>query len=173
MLVALPWYYAPGYMSGALLAWCLFRGHYRYALTAGLLFQVWLLCFAICQITGGPIDWPYLIAIDMSAAAALVWMGELGEALVGLTFVVEVVIHCAYGWTSYNGTATPYADYAYWWATFYIACTQCVIVAGACINGGGKSVSANSVNMWGSDSRFPDSASTARSRHGMDKSEAK
>ena len=163
----LPWYYAPGYMSGAILAWCLYRGNYRYAMTAGLLFQVWLICFATCQITGESMPWGWRIAIDIASAFTLIFFGGVCEALIGIMFALEVNVHVAYGWSTIKGPPSPFVSYDYWWAMFYIACGQCLILAGAYLNGGGKGLRVGSPYRGGPGDGFSNHAGASRTDHSM------
>lgn len=97
----------------------------------------WLLGMMFISATGWTDCWPFNIAIDASASVAILWRpaGRM-QALLGVSYCVQIAMHGGYGAAKIMGTADPWKYYD---ALTAVAWIQLLLIGGwiVAIWGGG------------------------------------
>jgi hypothetical protein len=104
-------------LSGALLLnWCINTGYVRY--------------------TGDELNFVVFYIVDMVTAVGVLLScpGSSRSAAIGVTYLVELIAHVAYGFA----TKGIVANWFYWWALYDIAALQIALVGSFILYGGAR-----------------------------------
>ncbi len=118
-----------------LMAWAISAatGNGPMARVASVLALNWAINTAFCLLTGLYDPWPFFFAIDALSCAAILWppAGKV-QALIGWTYIGEIVLHLLYGLA-----ARPGAEHLYWAVLTEVGLVQLALLGGWAVGYGG------------------------------------
>lgn len=100
---------------------------------AATLLANWTINTVFAWATGEPASWGFFLGVDYASGIfALVGVGlicqrfTVGSIVIAISYAAECLMHAAYGLSDQG----EWAQYRYWWATYYTAIAQLMFVFG-------------------------------------------
>lgn len=142
--MTVPWYYAPGALSAFTVGMACVQRSMRLAFAATVLLADWALATLLAHITGTQYDWAWLALIDCLAAWVLVIPHRRMEAILSVSYAIEMLVHVSYGIEATfflkpgDAWGTWHAQSRDWLILFVIACSQALFLVFWGLSNGGR-----------------------------------
>lgn len=142
--MTVPWYYAPGALSALALGMACMTRSRRLGFSAGVLLSDWGFATLLAGLTGTQYDWAWLALIDCLAAWVLVIPHRRMEAVLSVSYAIEMLVHISYGIEATfflrpsDAWGTWHAQSRDWTILFVIACLQALLLVFWGLSNGGR-----------------------------------